>query len=102
MVLSCRIISNNTIAEKEEIIIVKIVPTIPRKLPMAAISFMSPPPKDSRFINLSKAILVIQKRKKPKAVPITASTNFRSDAGNREKSKPIKSKGKEITSGMIL
>jgi len=91
---------NNEITE--EMKIVKITPFNPIKLPRAAISLISPPPRAS-FLRKNLKITASKKNSRnPNPAPIKAERNGTSLPGNSEKMIPIKISGRDKTSGMIL
>ncbi len=99
---SCLIISNDTRARTEEIKIIKITPYKPVKLPKAAISLISPPPRESLLVINLKIIAIKTKRKKPKPAPSKEERREISFPGNNEKIIPIIMSGRDNTSGIIL
>jgi hypothetical protein len=87
------------IAEEKKI--VKMVPIIPIKLPIAVMSFISPPPRLSLPVKSLKTYAVARKTTKLKTAPLKADFQVTSVAGKKEIAIPITISGNEITSGMI-
>ncbi len=77
------------------------VPIIPIKLPIAVMSFISPPPRLSLPVKSLKTYAVARKTTKLKTVPLKADFHVISIAGRKETAIPITISGNEITSGMI-